>query len=127
MTKTAPPAFLEPEAIGKFSEEARRAVYECIALRRDIRHFRPGVPVENETLTRILGAAQQAPSVGFSQPSGFIVIRDLALRERVRQSFLACREAEAQRFPEQRRAAYLAHKLEGIREASLNLCVVVDL
>src|SRR6478609_5688863 len=127
MTKTAPPAFLEPEAIGKFSEEARRAVYECIALRRDIRHFLPGMTIEDSTLTRILQAAQQAPSVGFSQPSGFIVIRELALRERVRQSFLACREAEAQRFPEQRRAAYLAHKLEGIREASLNLCEVVDL
>ncbi|HYQ00783.1 MAG TPA: nicotinate-nucleotide--dimethylbenzimidazole phosphoribosyltransferase [Polyangiaceae bacterium] len=127
MNKAAPPDFLEPEAIGVFSEAARRAVYECIALRRDVRHFRPGVPVENETLTRILRAAQQAPSVGFSQPSGFIVIRDLDLRGRVRESFLNCRQAEAQRFPEARRDAYLAHKLEGICESSLNLCVVVDL
>lgn len=128
MNRAAPPeAFLEPEAIGRFSEEARQAVYECISLRRDIRHFLPGMTIEDSTLTRILQAAQQAPSVGFSQPSGFIVIRELALRERVRQSFLACREAEAQRFPEQRRAAYLAHKLEGIQEAPLNLCVVVDL
>ena len=119
--------YLEPEAIGAFSEEARRAVYDCIALRRDIRHFRPDVALDNATLTRILEAAQQAPSVGFSQPSGFIVIRDRGLRERVRQSFLACREAEANRFPEERRTAYLAHKLEGICEASLNLCVVVDL
>lgn len=123
----APEAFLEPEAIGAFSEEARRAVYECISLRRDIRHFRPGVAIENSTLTRILQAAQQAPSVGFSQPSGFVVLSDLDLRERIRQSFLSCREAEAQRFPEQRRAAYLAQKLEGICESSLNLCVVVDL
>jgi nicotinate-nucleotide--dimethylbenzimidazole phosphoribosyltransferase len=126
--KTAPPAaFLEPEAIGAFSEEARRAVYDCISLRRDIRHFRPDVAIETATLSRILQAAQQAPSVGFSQPSGFIVIRELGLRERVRDSFLSCREAEASRFPEERRAAYLAHKLEGICEASLNLCVVVDL
>jgi len=127
---TFPPSsadFLEPEAIGTFSEEARRAVYDCISLRRDIRHFRPGVAIEDATLTRILQAAQQAPSVGFSQPSGFIVIREACLRERVRSSFLACRAAEAQRFPEERRAAYLAHKLEGICEASLNLCVVVDL
>lgn len=128
MKTTAPPeAFLEPEAIGRFSEEAREAVYECISLRRDIRHFRPGVAIADSTLTRILQAAQQAPSVGFSQPSGFIVIRDLGLRERVRQSFLDCRAAEAQRFPEGRRAAYLAHKLEGICEAALNLCVAVDL
>jgi nicotinate-nucleotide--dimethylbenzimidazole phosphoribosyltransferase len=121
------PAHLEPEAIGTFSEEARRAVYECISLRRDIRHFRPEVAIETATLRRILEAAQQAPSVGFCQPSGFIVIRDMGLRERVQRSFLTCREAEAQRFPERRRAAYLAHKLEGICEASLNLCVVVDL
>ena len=130
MIKTPPPLpadFLEPEAIATFSEQARRAVYDCISLRRDIRHFRPGVAIELATLTRILQAAQQAPSVGFSQPSGFIVISDASLRERVRGSFLACREAEAQRFPEERRAAYLAHQLEGICEASLNLCVVVDL
>jgi nicotinate-nucleotide--dimethylbenzimidazole phosphoribosyltransferase len=119
--------FLEPEAIGAFSEEARRAVYDCIALRRDIRHFRSGVALQDAVLTRILEAAQRAPSVGFSQPSAFIVIRDAATRERVRQSFLACREAEAQRFPQDRRQAYLTHKLEGICEASLNLCVVVDL
>ena len=127
--KTTEPsrAFLEPEAIAAFSEDARRAVYECISLRRDIRHFRPGIALEDSTLTRILQAAQQAPSVGFSQPSGFVVLRDSCLRERIRQSFLACREAEAQRFPEERRAAYLAHKLEGICESSLNLCVVVDL
>lgn len=128
MTKTvSAEALLEPEAIAMFSEEARRAVYECISLRRDIRHFVPGAVIEDATLTRILQAAQQAPSVGFSQPSGFIVIRDLGLRERVRQSFLLCREAEARRFAEQRRDAYLSHKLEGICEASLNLCVVVDL
>jgi nicotinate-nucleotide--dimethylbenzimidazole phosphoribosyltransferase len=126
-TPPSPAAYLEPEAIGAFSDEARRAVYECIALRRDIRHFQPGVALETATLTRILRAAQEAPSVGFSQPAGFIVIRDLGVREQVQGSFLTCREAEASRFPEQRRAAYLAHKLEGICESSLNLCVVVDL
>ena len=49
------------------------------------------------------------------------------MRERVRSSFLRCREAEASRFPAPRREAYLAHQLEGIREASLNVCVAVDL
>src|SRR5437868_15248181 len=104
---------LEADAIGVFGEEARRAVYDAIALRRDVRHFTSG-DVDEATLMRILGAAHQAPSVGFSQPWGFIVVRDRAVRGRVRESFLRCREAEAARFPEARRAQYLAVRLEGI-------------
>jgi nicotinate-nucleotide--dimethylbenzimidazole phosphoribosyltransferase len=122
-----PSTFLDPEAIGVFPEEARQAVYEAIALRRDVRHFRVDSDVDAATLERILEAAHQAPSVGLSQPWGFILVRDRAVRERIRQSFLACREAEAGRFPADRRDAYLAHKLEGILEASLNICVAVDL
>jgi nicotinate-nucleotide--dimethylbenzimidazole phosphoribosyltransferase len=122
-----PSNLLDPEAIAAFPEDARRAVYEAIALRRDVRHFRADQEVDEATLDRILEAAHQAPSVGLSQPWGFILVRDRAVRERIRQSFLACREAEARRFPAARREAYLAHKLEGILEAPLNLCVAVDL
>ncbi len=121
------PTFLEPEAIGAFPEEARRAVYDVMSLRRDIRHFRAGVDVEPAALDRILGAAHLAPSVGFSQPWGFVVVRDREVRDRIRKSFLRCREAEAIRFPPERRDAYLAHRLEGILEAPLNVCVAVDL
>ncbi|HEY3665481.1 MAG TPA: nicotinate-nucleotide--dimethylbenzimidazole phosphoribosyltransferase [Polyangiaceae bacterium] len=122
-----PTTLLEPEVIAAFSDDARRAVYECIALRRDIRHFRTGTTVDSAVLSRILAAAHQAPSVGLSQPWGFVVVRDEAVRARIRSSFLNCREAEASRFPAERREAYLAHKLEGICEAALNLCVAVDL
>jgi 5,6-dimethylbenzimidazole synthase len=117
---------LEPEEPRVLSEETRRAIYEVIALRRDIRHFLPD-EVDEVVLTRILEAAHLAPSVGFSQPWHFLVVRARASRERIRQSFLRCREAEAARFPPERRAAYLAYKLEGILEAPVNVCVVVDL
>jgi nicotinate-nucleotide--dimethylbenzimidazole phosphoribosyltransferase len=120
-------SILEPEAVFAFSEEARRAVYDVMALRRDVRHFQPDVAIDEAELARILFAAHQAPSVGFSQPWGFVLVRDRAARERIRTSFLACREAEAVRFPEGRREAYLAHRLEGILESSLNICVAVDL
>ena len=118
---------LTPECIGRFSDEARRAVYDAIALRRDTRHFRSGGEVDEATLMRILGAAHLAPSVGFSQPWGFIVVRDRAKRARVRESFLRCREAEASRFSLARSAKYLAFRLEGIEQAPVNVCVVVDL
>src|SRR5215213_11140695 len=111
------PSFLEPETAAAFSEEARRAVYEVMALRRDVRHFVPDAEVEQEALMRVLGAAHQAPSVGFSQPWGFVLVRDREVRGRIRDSFLRCREAESSRFPPEQREAYLALRLEGILEA----------
>jgi 5,6-dimethylbenzimidazole synthase len=119
--------FLQPEAIGEFSEQDKRAVYEAMALRRDVRHFRSDREIHPDVLTRILTAAHHAPSVGLSQPWGFVVVRDREVRTRIRENFLRCRELEAARYEPARRAAYLAHRLEGILEAPLNLCVAVDL
>jgi nicotinate-nucleotide--dimethylbenzimidazole phosphoribosyltransferase len=115
------------ECVERFSEEARRAVYDVIALRRDVRHFRDQPDVDEETLSRILGAAHLAPSVGFSQPWGFVVVRDRERRARIRASFLRCREAESARFPPGRREQYLSYRLEGICDAPVNVCVAVDL
>jgi nicotinate-nucleotide--dimethylbenzimidazole phosphoribosyltransferase len=124
----APPDSQSPAGpVERFSEEARRAVYDVIALRRDIRHFRVGEEIDEETLVHILEAAHLAPSVGFSQPWRFIVIRDRERRMRIRENFLRCREAESVRFPPERRRQYLSYRLEGIAEATLNICVVVDL
>lgn len=118
---------LQPEAIERFSDEARRAVYDVITLRRDVRHFHPSRDVDEETLLRVLSAAHAAPSVGLSQPWAFVVLRTAEVRSRVRESFLRCRAAEAVRFPSTRREKYLSYRLEGILEAPLNVCVTVDL
>ncbi len=120
-------AWLTPDAPAVFPEVARRAVYAAIALRRDVRHFRAGVEVDQAVLERILAAAHRAPSVGLSQPWRFILMRDLARRERILASFRRCRALEAASFPPARREAYLSLKLEGIVEAPLNVCVVADL
>jgi len=112
----------------KFSDDDRRAVYDVIGKRRDIRHFNASAPLGDDTLRRILAAAHQAPSVGYSQPWDFVVVRDRARRERIRESFLRVRAAEAARFPAgERREQYLAYKLEGILDAAVNVCVTVDL
>ena len=66
-----------------YPPEQRDAVYRVIAERRDVRQgFRPD-PVPADVLGRVLAAAHQAPSVGFSQPWDFIVITDRARRERI--------------------------------------------
>jgi nicotinate-nucleotide--dimethylbenzimidazole phosphoribosyltransferase len=114
--------------VSEFSDADRRAVYDVIGKRRDIRHFRAETRLADDRLRRILGAAHQAPSVGYSQPWDFIVVRDRATRLRIRESFLRVRAAEAARFPAgERREQYLAYKLEGILDAAVNICVTVDL
>lgn len=123
---TTDEVFLEPQAQQELDEAAKCAVYEVMRLRRDIRHFQPNRAVDDAVLTRILTAAHAAPSVGLSQPWGFVLVRSRAVRERIRANFLRCREREAARFSAERRSAYLAHKLEGILEAPLNICVAVD-
>ena len=124
---TADEDILVPQETAAFGDAARHAVYEVIRTRRDIRHFAPGRDVASDVLERILDAAHHAPSVGFSQPWGFVLVRDQAQRARIRESFLGCRAREAERFPPARRERYLALRLEGIVDAALNLCVTVDL
>ena len=109
-----------------FTEDERAAVYRAIALRRDVRHFERR-DVDPAALRRILDAAHHAPSVGLSQPWRFVLIDERDRRERIRASFLRCRDAEAVRFPAARRAQYTSYKLEGIHDAAVNVCVVVDL
>jgi 5,6-dimethylbenzimidazole synthase len=108
-----------------FSDAERAAVYRAIRERRDIRRFRPD-PISEEVLERILRAGAAAPSVGYSQPWSFIVVRDGAVRARVHAAFERARAAEAAEFSAARRAQYDALKLEGIRESALNLCVACD-
>src|SRR4051812_38759713 len=118
---------LEPQETGLFPEGERQAIYDVIRLRRDVRHFQPQQTIPDDVFQRIMGAAHMAPSVGFSQLWGFILIRDRSIREQIRTNFLRCREAESVRFPPKRREEYMSHRLEGILEATLNVCVVVDL
>jgi len=52
------------------------AVHRVIRERRDVRStFLPDA-IPDEVLTRVLEAAHTAPSVGFSQPWGFVLVRD---------------------------------------------------
>ena len=115
------------DAPDQLDRTARDAIYDVIARRRDIRHFAAGVELPEDVLRRVLSAAHQAPSVGFSQPWDFVLVRDPETRGRIRDSFLRCRESEAARYTPERRAQYLAYRLEGILESALNICVTVDL
>jgi 5,6-dimethylbenzimidazole synthase len=109
-----------------FSEAERRGVYRAIYERRDIRsHFLPE-PIPPAVLGRVLDAAHHSPSVGFMQPWDFIIIEDAAVRQAVHACFLEANRTAADLYTGERRRLYGSLKLEGIREAPLNLCITCD-
>lgn len=100
-------------------------VYEAIHTRRDVREFRPD-PIPEDVLARILEAAHHAPSVGFMQPWGFVLVRSRATRARIRDAFVEANARAAQVYTGDRQKLYRSLKLEGILDAPLNLCVTCD-
>jgi 5,6-dimethylbenzimidazole synthase len=111
------------------STQEKKGMYKAIFSRRDVRsHFLAGKDIPNDVLTRILNAAHHAPSVGFSQPWNFILIKEKAIRQKVRESF----EKEFQKSilllkdDKSRLQKYALLELEGIMESALNVCVTYD-
>lgn len=109
-----------------FADAARDAVYQAIFSRRDVRgQFLPD-PIADATLARILTAAHFAPSVGYMQPWSFVLIRDAAVKAQVHAAFAAANAEALQMFEGERREVYRELKLEGIREAPVNILVTCD-
>jgi 5,6-dimethylbenzimidazole synthase len=114
------------ENANSFQDSEREAVYRAIFTRRDVRSQFRDDPIDDAVLARLLTAAHHAPSVGFMQPWNFIVIRDMARRQAVRDLFLAARQQELPHIAEDRQVLYRKLKLEGICESALNLCITCD-
>jgi len=109
-----------------FTEDEKRGFYKAIYSRRDVRSHFTSKPVEDEILSKILHAAHHAPSVGFSQPWNFILIKDEQTKKRIKESFQEEKKRSSQLIDEPKRSKYLAFKLEGISESPVNLCVTYD-
>jgi nicotinate-nucleotide--dimethylbenzimidazole phosphoribosyltransferase len=110
----------------RYPAEQAEAVYRVIAERRDVRRgFRPD-PVPTEVLGRVLAAAHQAPSVGFSQPWDFIVITDRDRRERIAALARRHRDEYAGDLPGARARAFDRLKIESIVDTPVNVVVSCD-
>jgi 5,6-dimethylbenzimidazole synthase len=112
-----------------FPSNEKEVLYKAIFSRRDVRsHFISGRVIPNDVLLRILDAAHHAPSVGFSQPWNFILIKDKSIREQVKESFLREHKKSVSMLDDdtQRQEKYTLLKLEGIMESSINICVTYD-
>ncbi len=101
-------------------------VHEVIQSRRDVRAEFTGEPVPAPVLRWLLEAAHAAPSVGLSQPWDFVVVRELATRERFRAHVLSERAAFARELDDERAALFARIKVEGICDASLGIIVTYD-
>jgi len=114
------------QANHNFADAARDAVYQAIFSRRDVRgQFLPD-PIPDDTLARILTAAHFAPSVGYMQPWSFVLIRDAAVKQRIHVAFAEANAEAAEMFEGRRQEIYRELKLEGIREAPINVLVTCD-
>jgi 5,6-dimethylbenzimidazole synthase len=111
---------------GPFSSDERNAVYRAIFTRRDVRSQFLNDAVPNDVLAKILTAAHHAPSVGFMQPWNFLVIKDQAVKQSVRDAFQVANAEAALLFPDEKRVLYQSLKLEGITRAPVNLCITCD-
>lgn len=109
-----------------FTETEKKGFYKAIYSRRDVRSHFISKPIEDEKLSKILHAAHHAPSVGFSQPWNFILIKNSDTKIRIKKSFEKEKEHSSQLIKEPKRSKYLSFKLEGILESYVNICVTYD-
>jgi 5,6-dimethylbenzimidazole synthase len=109
-----------------FTEDEKKGFYKAIYSRRDVRSHFISKPIEDEVLSKVLHAAHHAPSVGFSQPWNFILIKDVETKKRIKESFEEEKNRSSQLVEEPKRSKYLSFKLEGILESPVNLCVTYD-
>jgi 5,6-dimethylbenzimidazole synthase len=108
------------------SQEEKEGLYKAIHSRRDVRAQFTSKEIPDDVLLRILDAAHHAPSVGFSQPWNFILIKDPETKRKVRESFERERARSSELIDDPKRTQYLSFKLEGIMDAPINLCVTYD-
>jgi 5,6-dimethylbenzimidazole synthase len=108
-----------------FTNQDAQKLLQIIKARRDVRGNRfINKPIEREKLELILQAALSAPSVGYSQPWKFIIIRDESIKTSVVENFSHENQKASKIFKEQ--SLYRQLKLEGIKEAPINIAVLYE-
>jgi len=108
---------------GRYFKQQERQVLEEI-----IRHRRTELgqnflnkEIPETVLERLIWAALKAPSVGFSQPWEFVIIRDLSIREKIKDCFEVENEKAKKIFSDQ--PLYNHLKLEGITTTPVNIAI----
>ena len=106
----------------KFTEKERQILADIIIHRRTEfgRNF-TSQEIPDTVIETLLSAALHAPSVGFSQPWEFVIIRDSLIKAKVKASFM--RENQKAKEIFKNRPFYNQILLEGITTAPVNIAV----
>jgi 5,6-dimethylbenzimidazole synthase len=108
----------------QFSTDDQEVLEKIMMLRRDVRGNRfIDREVSNNDIEKILRAGSLAPSVGFSQPWEFVVIRNKSTKQAIADNFEQESNKARQLFDDQQRDRYAKLKLEGILETPVNIAV----
>lgn len=100
----------------EFTPTQIETLYQVIAARRDMRHFRSD-PLDEALITRLLRAAHCAPSVGYMQPWRFIRVRSAELRSQM-LALVETERLETAKALGERQQEFLRLKVEGMRECA---------
>lgn len=111
------------ESVHRYDPDSLAAIHRVIHERRDMRHFVP-LPVDPQTLRRLLDAAHAAPSVGLSQPWRFIRITLPELRRQIHELVQQERARTAEALKE-RGEEFLRLKIDGVLECGELLVVAL--
>lgn len=108
-----------------FSPEFLAQLDDLFIWRRDVRHFETR-PLEEGLLDALLDRASLAPSVGNSQPWRFVRVVSPTLRAVIAAHVDVENARAATLFYDEKREAYDALKLHGLREAPEHIAVFCD-
>jgi len=106
----------------KFTQKQTKTLNDIIISRRDIRgnNFL-SKKIKKKHINTILDAGLHAPSVGFSQPWKFVVIKDETIKNSVYDNFKKAYDKSKKHF--KGKELYNTLKLEGIKETPINIAV----
>ena len=109
----------------KFTKNDTQTLLNIMKSRRDVRGNRfLDKEVSDDILELILEAGLTAPSVGYSQPWKFIVIKDKTIKENIFNNFTSENGKAKEIF--KTKTLYNKLKLEGIKEAPINIAVLYE-
>lgn len=109
----------------RFDAAFREELARLIGWRRDVRRFHTR-PLPPDAVPDLLRLAQMAPSVGNAQPWRFVRVQSPALRTALADHVDAEVARAGDAIAPDRRAAYAALKLHGLREAPEIIAVFCD-
>jgi 5,6-dimethylbenzimidazole synthase len=108
-----------------FTQDDATKLLQIIKARRDVRGNRfISTPLEDDKLHMILEAGISAPSVGYSQPWQFVIIKNQDIKNKIIKNFQHENTYAKEIFKE--KEIYKELKLEGIKEAPVNIAVLYE-